>query len=282
MISSTSSSIFRPARMMIVMVVCAAAFSSIAGNLLAQPKSAPAKAAAPAAEEAPASAADMTMLELFAKGGFFMWPILACSLVAVTVIIERFISLRRRAVIPPDFLDQVRRVYRDPATDREKALEFCRSQNTSIARILAAAIGKLHRGPAAVEKTIEEAGANEVSRLRRNFRTISTVASIAPLLGLIGTISGMIKAFQVTSDIGTGSGKALATGIYEALVTTYAGLLVAIPTLAFYHYLQGRVERLVSEMNEVCTAFIEHYVDTPHTIDVAAPATESRELEPVR
>jgi len=269
--------------MMIVMIVCAAAFSSIAHNLLAQPKSAPAKAAAPApADESPASASDMSMLELFAKGGFFMWPILACSLVAVTVIIERFISLRRRAVIPPDFLDQVRRVYRDPATDRDKALEFCRSQNTSIARILAAAIGKLHRGPAAVEKTIEEAGANEVSRLRRNFRTISTVASIAPLLGLIGTISGMIKAFQVTSDIGTGSGKALATGIYEALVTTYAGLLVAIPTLAFYHYLQGRVERLVSEMNEVCTAFIEHYVDTPHTIDIAAPATESRVLEAVR
>jgi biopolymer transport protein ExbB len=262
------------------MIAFAAGLAALSGNLAAQPKTAPRSAPPDAAAAEAASAQDMSMLELFARGGFFMWPILACSLIAVTVIIERLVSLRRRVVIPPDFLNRVRTMYRDPVADREATLAYCRQQNTPIARIVAAAIGKLHRGPAAVEKIIEEAGANEVARLRRNFRTIYSVASIAPLLGLIGTISGMIKAFQVTSDIGTGSGKALATGIYEALVTTYAGLLVAIPTLAFYHYLQGRVERLVSEMNEVCTAFIEHYVDAP--VGAEAPAAEPRELEAVR
>lgn len=256
---------------MLVIALAAALLAGHAAQSVAQPKPAaptPPAAPAPGAPGTPAagvveSAKDMTMLELFSKGGAFMWPILGCSIVGLVFILERLVSLRKGNIIPPSFFGAMKGVYRDPVADREAALQFCRSQGTPIARIVAAGIGKQHRGPEAVEKAIEDAGANEVSKLKKNLRVIYTVASISPLLGLIGTISGMITAFQVTSDMGTGSGKALATGIYEALVTTYAGLLVAIPAVAMYHYFQGRIERLVSDMNSVCTEFVEHYVDNP-------------------
>ncbi len=258
---------------MLVIAFAAALLAGHAAQSVAQPKTppapaapgvpAPAAAGAPAPSAAPESAKDITMMELFMKGGFFMWPILGCSIVGLVFILERLASLRKSAIIPASFFGAMKGVYRDPVADREAALQFCRSQNTPIARIVAAGIGKQHRGPEVVEKAIEDAGANEVSKLKKNLRIIYTVASISPLLGLIGTISGMITAFQVTSDIGTGSGKALATGIYEALVTTYAGLLVAIPAVAMYHFFQGKIERLVSDMNSVSTEFVEHYVDNP-------------------
>jgi len=142
-------------------------------------------------------------------------------------------------------------------------LEYCRSSDSAIARIVAAGIKRLPLGPAATEKAAEDAGANEALKLRRNIRMLYALGSIATLLGLIGTISGMIKAFQVAAGGGMGKAELLARGIYEAMVNTFGGLAVAIVCTAFYYYFLGRIERLVGDMNEAFMEFGERYVTPP-------------------
>lgn len=231
------------------------------GQQPAQPASAPAPAAdGQAAEPTVVQAPKMTMLELFMRGGPFMIPIGICSLAGLAVIIERVLALRQKKIIPPRFLDGLRATFRGGADEREAGLHYCRSQNNPVARVLAAGIGKLHRGEEAVEQAIEDAGANEVAKLRRNLRLLYGISAVAPMLGLLGTVSGMITAFQITSVIvGPEKSLQLAKGIYEALVTTYAGLLVAIPVLIAYYYFQGKIERLVAVMNDMSMEFVEHY-----------------------
>jgi biopolymer transport protein ExbB len=130
-----------------------------------------------------------------------------------------------------------------------------------IARIALAGLRKLPRGPEAVEGAVEDAGAHEISKLRRNLRLLYGVGAVAPMLGLLGTVWGMITAFQVASVQGLGKAEHLATGIYEALVTTFAGLLVAIPTVIFYYYFLSKIDALVHDMNELSIEFVEHTTD---------------------
>lgn len=250
-----------------------------AGPAPSQPVAAPAAPSAPSAPAAPAAPGGtdegaMSMLDFYVKGGIFMHPILLCSLVGVAVIIERLVSLRRGNVIPAAFLPSLRGVLRDPARDRQAAIDFCRGQDTPIARVVAAGLSKYPRGEDAIEKAIEDAGGLEVIRLRRNLRLLYTVIAIAPLLGLIGTISGMIDAFAVTAKVGTGKGEMLARGIYEALITTYAGLLVAIPATVAYHFFQGRIEKLITHMNDVSTKFVEDFLTVPSPRPRAAATNE--------
>ncbi len=215
---------------------------------------------APKADAAPPS---MSMLELFERGGWFMLPIVLASLVGLALIIERLISLRKDKIIPPRLLDQLKDTYKPGQEDRSAGLNYCHANASPLARVLAAGIGKMHRDEQTVEQAIEDAGANEIAKLKRNLRGLFAVGSIAPLLGLLGTVSGMIKAFQVASVKGLGKATSLAQGIYEALVTTYAGLLVAIPVLVFYYYFLGKIDRIVSEMNDLSIEFVEHYMAEP-------------------
>ncbi len=205
----------------------------------------------------------MSFLELLMKGGWFMVPIGLCSLIGLSVILERLIALRRGAVIPSKFLPGLKAVYNGPG-DREAALEFCRRNDSPISRVAQAAVRKDHRGEEAVERAIEDAGGNEISKLRRNLRMLYGVAAVAPMLGLLGTVWGMIEAFQVASDPNvdvTNRGPMLGKGIYEALVTTFAGLTVAIPALIFFYFFLGRIDRLVHDMNEASVDFMEHCAD---------------------
>ena len=194
------------------------------------------------------------------EGRYFMIPIGLCSLLGVAVIAERFIALRRGAIIPPQFMDGLKSAFRHARQDRQAGLEYCHANDSPIARVAAAGIRKLHRDEDSVEQAIEDAGANEVSKLRRNLRMLFGVAAVSPMLGLLGTVWGMIQAFQVASNKGLGRAEYLAQGIYEALVTTFGGLCVAIPALVFYYYFQGKIERLVSHMNDASVEFLEHYV----------------------
>ena len=222
------------------------------GAALAQQVGAPASApvAIDAAAAAPGAAETQTLWELFVAGGPAMYALLLCSVLSIAIIIERFVSLRRSVVIPPGFAPGLLGVFRDPVEDRQPAIAYCKSRDSAIARVVVAGLNRLPRGPVAAEKAMEDAGANEALRLRRNIRMLYALGSVSTLLGLIGTISGMIKAFQVASGGGMGKAELLAKGIYEAMVCTFGGLAVAVVCTAFYYYFLGRIERLVGDMND--------------------------------
>lgn len=222
---------------------------------LAAPASEPAAPTNSPAEAIDESAPSLSPVDLFWKAGAFIWPLSACSVLAVALIIERFVALRRSRVLPPNFLLGLREVFRDPEENREEALEYCVRNDSPLARVIAAGIRRLPRGHAAAEKAIEDAGGNEVLKLRQNMRFLYSLGSVATLLGLIGTIWGMIKAFQVASIQGPGHVQALSEGIYEAMVNTFAGLAIAIVVTVFYYYFAGQIEKLVLELNEAINDF---------------------------
>ena len=196
------------------------------------------------------------------KGGPVMIPIGICSLVALTVVIERLISLRHGKIIPPDFQPTLTGLLSDRSSDRrQKSLEYCQKHGTPIAAIFAAGIKKLGEPVELVERHIQEAGQREVLKLRKYLRTLSVIAAIAPLLGLLGTILGMITAFETVAASGEALGRTelLAKGIYEAMITTAGGLIVAIPVVIAYHWFSARVERLVAVIDALVVDFIEDY-----------------------
>jgi biopolymer transport protein ExbB len=195
------------------------------------------------------------------KGGPMMIPIGLCSLIALTVIVERMASLRRRNVIPPDFLPGLKSLMDDQDSGRAQALEYCENSSSPLAAILAAGIKRLSESVDLLEKHIQDAGQRAVLGLRKYLRTLSVIASICPLMGLLGTIFGMIKAFQTVASSGEALGKTelLAEGIYQAMITTAAGLLVAIPVMIAYHWISSRIDRLVAEMDRMTVEFVEEY-----------------------
>ncbi len=194
--------------------------------------------------------------DFLVKGGPMIVPIAICSLAALTVIVERLVVLRRVKVMPSGFIDGVRAAMSGGVSS---ALEYCRVNASPIGEIFHAGLRRHHDSAERREKAIEEAGVREVFTLRKHLRLLAVVAAIAPVLGLLGTIFGMIKAFQTVAISGDALGKTelLAKGIYEALITTAAGLLLAIPALIAYHWLSSRIDRMVFEMDRITVDFFE-------------------------
>jgi biopolymer transport protein ExbB len=215
----------------------------------------------------------ISFLELLVKGGVFMWPIGAASLVGLALIIERLLSLQVRKLVPRSAWNAIR-----ASRDTESALEYCRTHDSPLTRVIAAGIRQLPKGEQPVEQAMEDTGANEVHKMRRNLRTIYAVSAVSPMLGLLGTVWGLIEAFRITSAAsGLGKPELLAKGIYEALVTTLAGLLVAIPVLMFYYYFVGKIERAISEMNDVTAEFIDTFVRGPRRRERARETVAANE-----
>ena len=207
-------------------------------------------------------APDMSVLQLLAKGGWFMVPIGITSMIGIALILERSVALRRSKIIPRRFMRDLKRIAPGGSEDRETALRYCRDHPSPISRIMAAGLRKLPQGHIAVERAVEDTGSNEVQKLRRNMRMMYGVTVVTPMLGLLGTVWGMIDAFRVTASAqGLGKPELLAKGIYEALVCTLAALMVAIPILMIYYYFIAKIERLVGEMNEHSIEFADHFLD---------------------
>jgi biopolymer transport protein ExbB len=188
------------------------------------------------------------MYDFVVKGGVLMIPIALCSIIALAIFLERLWSLRRSKVIPRDFLIEIEDLIR-----REKipeAITRCRKDNSSMANIIVAGIRNFGKRREIVKESIEEIGRKEAATLERYINVVGTIAAIAPLLGLLGTVFGMIKAFNVISIQGVGNPGSLAGGISEALITTAAGLVVAIPTFVLYRYLANKADALIVEMEE--------------------------------
>lgn len=198
----------------------------------------------------------MNGIGLMEKGGPLMWVILACSMLAFGVFIERLFHLHRAKIDAGLFLARVKKLLLEGRAG--DAVSLCDSTPGPVASILRAAISKRGAGRAEIKESVEDAGLHEVPRLEKHLPALATVAHVCPLLGLLGTVTGMIKAFQqIQFQGGIVNPGNLAKGIWEALLTTAAGLVVAIPTFVAYNYLVSRVNSIVLDMEIGATAVIE-------------------------
>jgi len=186
------------------------------------------------------------VIDFFTKGGIFMYPILLCSITALAIFIERLWTLRRDQVVPLDLANEVEDLIR-----REKIHEaamLCQNNRSSLAQIFLVGIKNFSRRREEIKDYLEEVGRQESASLERFVESLGTIAGVSTLLGLLGTISGMINVFSVISNQTVINPGSMAGGISEALITTYAGLSVAIPTIVMHKYLQSRANTLILEM----------------------------------
>lgn len=189
-------------------------------------------------------------VQLFLAGGFLMWPILLGSVIALWFGLERMVVLRKRRVIPSAFVDRFIQHLEQGKLTPETALRLCEENGSPIADVFAHGIRKWGKSSVEVEQAIIDGGERQVSQLRTHLRIINGVSTVSPLLGLQGTVVGMILSFNELARGGDADkGERLAGGIGVALITTAAGLFVAIPSLILYMYLSGRVDQLVMEMD---------------------------------
>lgn len=186
------------------------------------------------------------MLELFEAGGWLMWPILACSIIATAITLERSWVLRRQRIMPSSLIHHISQLSQRGLLDTNEIQEIGRS--SPLGRILASALVNRHHSREVMKDSIDETGRQVVLELERYLNTLGTIAAIAPLLGLLGTVFGMIEVFSVIVVHGNGEPGVLAGGIAKALITTAAGLMVAIPALFFHRYFEGKVDHLVIGM----------------------------------
>jgi len=194
------------------------------------------------------------VINLIAKGGIAMYPIILCSIIGLSVFIERLWALRRSKIIPPEFIHVIEE--RVKARKISEAIYLCQNDNSSIAKVFLAGLKSLGKGMWLVKEAIEDRGSREGLILEKYLGLLSTIAQMSTLLGLLGTVSGMIKTFKAISL--TGQNPALlAGGIAEALIATFSGLCVAVPVMAFHRILKDKAELLIYEMEESSLKLIE-------------------------
>lgn len=190
------------------------------------------------------------MFDIIQKGGPVMYPIILCSILALAIILERLYHLYRAQIDTKKFMEEVTTtIKKNKITE---AAEMCDQTPGPIAHILKAGILKHSCSREEIKEAIEDAGLHEIPRLEKNLNGLATIAQVAPLLGLLGTVTGMVRCFQVvqekSSSLQPVNPGDLAGGIWEALITTVAGLIVAIPVLVAYNYLVSRVNHFVWEI----------------------------------
>lgn len=195
------------------------------------------------------------MLEIIQAGGWLMLPIILCSIVSLAICIERFWTLRSVKVAPPGlFIDVRARV-----AGQQVSADYLRSlqQGSPLGRVLAAGLASHQQGREIMKETIEEVASQVVHDLERYLNVLGTIAAITPLLGLLGTVVGMIREFTALQQEGVGSAALVAGGISEALITTAAGLTVAIPTIFLHRFFHRRVDDLVISMEQQAIRLVD-------------------------
>lgn len=200
------------------------------------------------------------MLSIIQAAGWPIWPLIACSIVALALIIERLYSLRQSVVAPPSLLDEVISVSRNslPAADVVNKL----AENSVLGRVLASGLRSVIAEPRITEESLrqnlENSGRTAVHQIERYLNTLGTIAAAAPLLGLFGTVVGMIEIFGSQAPTGGTNPQQLAHGISVALYNTAFGLIVAIPSLMFYRYFRGRVDTFQLSMEIAAARLVPH------------------------
>ena len=190
------------------------------------------------------------MLDYVARGGIVMIPILVCSVVALIIIFERLWSLRRQRIFRFDILDTIEQLLREHKIP--EATTLCKRHDSTMTRLVLVVLLNADRPKAEIKELIEDHGRQEVPFLERYLTMLGTIASISPLLGLLGTVVGLLRVFDAISQEGGVTNAAiLSSGIQNALITTVAGLCVAIPSLVAYNYFARRAESLVLEVERI-------------------------------
>ncbi len=193
--------------------------------------------------------------EIIRAGGGFMWPIILCSVLAVAIVLERLWALQSNRVIPRDLGQKVWNwIEADQVNDK---LITALQQNSPLGELLAIGITNRNKPREQVVERLQDGGRHLVHEMERFLNTLGTIAAISPLLGLLGTVAGIIHAFNAITANGIGDPRILAGGIGEALLTTAAGLSVAIPSLIAYRYLRGKVEQLVVRMEKEAMRLVD-------------------------
>jgi len=200
----------------------------------------------------------MTLWQIFLAGGPVMWPILLCSIFALAIIMDKFWYLHKIRIDSQEFLGSILEKMKHHQV--KEALQVCDGTKSPISHILKAGILKYDRPRDQIKEAIEDASLYEIPKLEKNLSALATIAHISPLLGLLGTVTGMVRCFQTIQAKATSfhpvSPGDLAGGIWEALLTTVAGLVVAIPTFVAYNYLVSRINNYILEMEKSSTELV--------------------------
>ena len=195
------------------------------------------------------------MYELIQAGGWLIWPIILCSIIAMAITVERLWTYRRKRVVPDYLLGEIWQLHKKGELSISHSQSF--KEDSPLGQVLAAGLINMKHSREVMKEAIEEEGHQVVHDLERYLNTLGTIAAIAPLLGLLGTVVGMIKVFSAITAAGVGNPSVLAGGISEALITTAAGLSVAIPSLIAHRYLTGKVDELAIAMEEQAVKMVE-------------------------
>ena len=200
----------------------------------------------------------MSIWQVFLAGGPVMWPIFLCSVFALAIILEKFWYLHKISIDTQEFLKRI--LDKMKHHDTKEALSICDNTKSPIANILKAGILKYDRPRPQIIEAIEDASLYEIPKIEKNLNALATIAHVSPLLGLLGTVTGMVRCFQTIQAKATSfhpvSPGDLAGGIWEALLTTVAGLIVAIPTFIAYNYLVSRINHFILEMEKASTELV--------------------------
>jgi biopolymer transport protein ExbB len=196
------------------------------------------------------------LLDLLIKGGYMMIPLYLLFIVAIFIFIERLITLKKAAKSPKHLMDQIKILVQGGQVEKAKFL--CQGENTPVANMIAKGLDRIGSPLKNIEVAIENVGKIEIYRLEKNLNILATVSGAAPMIGFLGTVAGMIKAFiGVAQEQGMVSPKLLSTGIYEAMITTAAGLVVGIVAYLSYNYLVTRVSKLIHNMEYTSVEFLD-------------------------
>ncbi|MFT5104872.1 MAG: biopolymer transport protein ExbB [Pseudoalteromonas tetraodonis] len=222
---------------------------------------------------------DYNLLQLFGKGGWLMWPLLLCSVTAIAIIIERTLFFFRHRYDKESFVDQLVAIIQKK--DSIGALRFCRDQEHVLGYTGAYYLDNLEYDARVRQDVIRREGSVMLDRIEGRLRWLSAVAHLAPMIGLLGTVTGMVVAFaQIHAMAGAAGPAALAGGIWTALLTTVFGLVIAIPSLAAYHWFEGRADRTARDMQYIVSVLDEWYGKTTFAPSGSAePGFAESELE---
>jgi len=195
------------------------------------------------------------LLEIIEAGGWVMLPIIACSVVAMAIVLERSWTLRRRRIMPDNLVSSIWHLYRSGQLTEPRIQEI--RDASPLGRMLAAGIANRLHSREIMKDSINDTGRQVVAGLERYLNTLGTIASVSPFLGLLGTVLGIIDVFGVISGGGVGNAVVLSGGIAKALITTAAGLMVAIPALMFHRFFNSKVNKLAIAMEEQALRLVE-------------------------
>ncbi len=195
------------------------------------------------------------VIEYFMKGGIVMYFLLFGSIIAMSVVIEKLYSLRRKKIIIPEIVNLIENI--KSRKDIELALSLCKKHEGPFANIVLTGLENMESDKDELKDELSDSGRQEAYKIGRGLGVLETIAGISPLLGLLGTVIGILKVFNVIQKMGVGQAQSMAGGISEALITTIAGLAIAIPAVVAYNYFSEKTDTLVLEMEKYSSILIK-------------------------